>query len=160
MASRYPDRIEIAFDATSCTVADEEGEIDGVLRIEYGTGSTERGRVRAQGSRSPIDYVRGSFTPPDGRLTMYRRQAGAWVKRIKDANPGAPVTEVPKSFTVTYALYDEEGFALPAQVDTFTALIDPPRGLGADQGRPNEALTVEIPLFVLGKVKFNGVEID
>lgn len=160
MASRYPPTFVLHFDASCATIRDEDGDLAGVLSFSYGAGLRVRGRVRAPGSRSPIDYINGALVLAEGRLVMYRREAGAWIKKLKDTNPGAALSDVVRSFTITYAPLDEEGFLLPAQVDSFQALIDPPRGLGADMGQATTPLTVEIGLFLISKVRFNGVEID
>lgn len=160
MASQFQSKADLHWDSTCGTVHDEVGEIGGIMSITYGSGSRSRGRVVTVGSRYPVGYTPGGVTPSDARIVMYRKDAVAWIKQLKDRHAPTKVCDVRIDFRIKLAPLDEEGSSLPAEVDSFTALINPPEGLGFDRGREADAIQVEIPLFIVSKVLIDGVEMD
>lgn len=159
MASILAEKAELNFDSTTGTVADEFGEISGVMAVSYAPPARNRGRVVHVGHRLPQGWTPGSLTPGAGRLTMYRKDAINWLLLNKNARGPRSWGDFPKTFIVTYAPLDEEASQLPAQVDSFLALLDPPGDLSFDRGQEGAPLMVEIPLFLIGPMTLNGVQI-
>lgn len=160
MASQFLDKADQHWDATCVTVEDEFGEIPGVITVSYSGGTRSRGRVLAIGSRFPVGDTPGGMMPGEARLTMNRRDAVAWFKKMADAYAPSRVGDIKKTFKVVYSPLDEEASQLAAEVDSFDAKVDPPEGLGADRGQESTPLQVEIKLFVLGPIKYGGTRVE
>ena len=158
MASRFPAKSEMHFDSTCGTIDDETGEIGGVMAVMYQPPKRNRGRVVVVGSRMPVGWTPGGFTPGEGRLTMYRKDALNYLLLQKNTYGPRSWGDIPKQFKVTYAPLDEETGLLIPQVDSFVALLDPPPELSFDRGSESQPLMVDIPLFMIGPMFLNGVE--
>lgn len=158
MASRFPAKSEMHFDSTCGTINDETGEIEGVQSVMYQPPKRNRGRVVVVGSRMPVGWTPGGFTPGEGRLMMYRKDALNYLLKKKNAYGPRSWGDIPMQFTVSYAPLDEETGLLIPQVDSFLALLDPPGDLSFDRTSENTPLMVEIGLFMIGPMFLNGVE--
>lgn len=158
MASQFPARNEMHFDSTTGTVADIGGEIAGVQSVSYQPPKRNRGRVVVVGSRMPVGWTPGGFTPGEGKLMMYRKDAMIYLKARKDLFGARSWGDIPLQFTITYAPLDEETGLLLPQVDSFLALLDPPDNLGFDRTQESQPIMVDIPLFMIGPMFLNGVE--
>lgn len=160
MASQLQSKADLHWDSTCCTIEDEFGEIPGVINVTYGAGQRNRGRVMAIGSRFPVGDTPGDVMPDEARITMNRRDAVAWYKRMADAYAPSRVGDRKKTFKIVWAPLDEEASQLPAEVDSFEAKVDPPAGLNVDRGQAGQPSTVEFKLFILGPIKFGGVRVE
>lgn len=159
MASQFQDKSDLHFDSTTGTIEDEYGEIPGVQRFSYSGGQRQRGRVETVGSDFPVGYTPGKKTPGEAEIVMYRRDFVAWWKRMADDYDPTPVDKKVKTFKIAYAPLDEEDSELPAEVDSFKALLDPPEGFGSDRTQGEAPLMVTVKLFVLSKLKVDGVTV-
>lgn len=159
MASLYSEKADLHFDATTGTISDEFGEIGGVMSVSYTPPQRNRGRVVTVGHRLPSGWTPGALAPGEARITMYRRDAMTWLLINKSAYGPRSWGDIPKTFIVTYAPIDEESSQLPAQVDSFMGLLNPPGDLSFDRGQEGGPLMVEIPIFLVGPMTLHGTQI-